>query len=111
MQARKILGHVRNRDTAVFSGRVRRTPTDARALLTQEIQKIPKIHWSSVDAVVDTGIGSEGMSDTSLAHMSSSPDRWAYFSGLDAPAHPRLSERRVREMRPSYLSLLPICTL
>ena len=97
--------------TAICSASGRATATDARALLTQEIHKIPKIHWSSVDAVVDTGIGSEGMSDTSLAHMSSSPDRWAYFSGLDAPAHHRLSERRVREIRLAYLSFLLICIL
>ena len=97
--------------TAICSASGRATATDARALLTQEIQKIPKIHSSSVDAFVDTGIGSERIPDTSLAHMSSSPDWWVYFSGLDAPAHHRLSERRVREIRLAYLSFLLICIL
>ena len=34
--------------TAVFSGRVRRTPTDARALLTRKIQEIQKIQSATM---------------------------------------------------------------
>ena len=85
--------------TAVFSGRVRRTPTDARALLTRKIQEIQKIHSSSVATVVDTGIGSNGLSETSLARMSSFLARRAYFGGLGAPAHPRLLECRARGIK------------
>ena len=85
--------------TAICSASGRATPTDARALLTQEIPKIQKIHSSSVAAVVDTEIGSNGVSETSLACMSSSLARRAYFGGLGVPAHPRLLECRARGIR------------
>ena len=41
------------RFTAVFSGRVRRTPTDARALLTRKIQEIQKIHSATMSTCSD----------------------------------------------------------
>ena len=85
--------------TAICSASGRATPTDARALLTQEIPKIQKLHSSSVTAVVDTETGSNGVSDTSLARMSSSPARRAHFGELDAPAHPRLLECRARGIK------------
>ena len=81
----------------IFGGRP--TPTDARALLTRKIQEIQKIHTSSVATVVDTGIGSNGISETSLARMSSFLARRAYFGGLGAPAHPRLLECRARGIK------------
>ena len=85
--------------TAICSASGRVTPTDARALLTQEIPKIQKTHSSSVAAVVDTKIGSRGFSETSLARMSSFLAGRAYFGGLGAPAHPRLLECRARGIK------------
>ena len=85
--------------TAICNASGRATPTDARALLTQEIPKIQKIHSSSVAAVVDTEIGSKGVSEGSLARMSSFLARRAYFGGLGAPAHPRLLECRARGIK------------
>ena len=89
-------------DTAICSASGRATPTDARALLTQEIPKIQKMHSSSVAAVADTEIGSNGGSETSLARMSSFLAGRTYFGGLgSAPAHPRLLECRAHGIRSS----------
>ena len=85
--------------TAICSASGRATATDARALLTRKIQEIQKIHSSSVAAVVDTEIGSNGVSETSLARMRSFLARRAYFGGLGAPAHPRLLECRARGIK------------
>ena len=80
--------------TAICSASGRATPTDARALLTREIQKIQRIRKSSIGAVVDSQTTTSELSETSIAPVSIFTVRRAYFGGLDAPAHPWLLERR-----------------
>ena len=88
----------------IFGGRP--TPTDARALLTREIQKIQKIRQGSCDAVVDISINEDGLYESYIARMSIYPSRRVYFVELDPPAHLWLLKRRTVELRHNCLSIV-----
>ena len=60
----------RARATAICSASGRATVSDARALLTREIQKIQKIRQGPCDAVVDTSVDEDGLYECSIARMS-----------------------------------------
>ena len=83
-------------DTAVCSASGRATPTDARALLTREIQKIRQ---GPCDAVVDISINEDGLYESYIARMSIYPSRRVYFGELDPPAHLSLLECRIVGLR------------
>ena len=95
--------------TAICSASGRATLTDARTLLTREIQKIQKIRQGSCDAVVNISINQDGLYESSIARMSICPSRRVYFGELDPPAHLSLLERRTVGLRRICLSIVFSC--
>ena len=89
--------------TAICSASGRATLTDARALLTREIQKIRQ---GPCDAVVDTSIDEDGLYESSIARMSNSLSRRVDFGELDLPAHLSLLERRAFGLRQICFSIV-----
>ena len=87
-----------------MSGRA--TLSDARALLTREIQKIQQIRQSPCDAVVDTSIDEDGLYESSIARMSISLSRRVDFGELDLPAHLSLLECRAFGLRQVCFSIV-----
>ena len=92
--------------TAICSASGRATLSDARALLTREIQKIQKIRQGPCDAVVDTSIDEDGLYESSIARMSNSLSRRVDFGELDLPAHLSLLERRAFGLRQICFSIV-----
>ena len=92
--------------TAICSASGRATLSDARALLTREIQKIRQ---GPCDAVVDTSIDEDGLYESSIARMSNSLSRRVDFGELDLPAHLSLLERRTVGLRRIRLSIVFSC--
>ena len=95
--------------TAICSASGRATLTDARALLTREIQKIQKNRQGSCDAVVDISINEDGLYESYIARMSIYPSRRVYFGELDPPAHLSLLECRIVGLRQICLSIVLSC--
>ena len=92
--------------TAICSASGRATLSDARALLTREIQKIQKIRQGPCDAVVDTSIDEDGLYESSIARMSNSLSRRVDFGELDLPAHLSLLECRAFGLRQVCFSIV-----
>ena len=97
--------------TAICSASGRATLSDARALLTREIQKIQKIRQVSCHAGVDISINEDGLYESPIALMSSNSSRTVYFGELDPPAHLSLLERHIVGLRQVRLSIVLGCVV
>ena len=101
-RAQRVLCNQRLDTTTANSCSGRATLSDARALLTREIQKIRQ---GPCDAVVDTSIDEDGLYESSIARMSNSLSRRVDFGELDLPAHLSLLERRAFGLRQICFSI------
>ena len=95
--------------TAICSASGRATLSDARALLTREIQKIQKIRQGSCDAVVDISINEDGLYESSVACMCIYLSRRVYFGELVPPAHLSRLEPRTVGLQQMCLSIVLSC--
>ena len=97
--------------TAICSASGRATLTDARALLTREIQKIQKNRQGSCDAVVDISINEDGLYESSIAHMSNSLSRRVDFGERSSVAFGASCLRITTDSLLDCAQLVTTCTL